>query len=65
MDFFDESLQGHNLLHLSENEHDHGQTNHLKIYLLLKIVIFHCHVGLREGLVRIPGQIRMHLPWVN
>ena len=32
-----------------ENQHDNGRHNHLKMYLLLKIVIFHCHLSFLGG----------------
>ena len=35
---------GHNEKNTSENWHDNLKHKHLKMYLLLKMVIFQCHV---------------------
>ena len=34
-------------IYTPENSHDNGKTNHLKMYLLLKIMMFHCHFNFR------------------
>ena len=35
--------------HTPENEHDNRKTTHLKMYPLLKMLMFHCHVSFLGG----------------